>query len=389
MAPPPLVTTPLSFVTLNIRKSNFYQRLSEDLHTQALIACSAVSTLIGAVLTTLIIVTLLPSYAVVGAAVALIISGVMLFLAIKNYLRTPMIPWELLGVIKTVYPKVIYTLCTSKNLTIQELLQVLDNITGGEGVELSNSLQVKLKAFGVEKLLKGCQDATLPPLDTVLQTHCPAYFLKAFIAKGTPGESIEARLGYSGLEKNNEIMNEYSWMFSQVVTQEEYEKLVHHTIKGSWHQVRDLRNDIIERILEEFKDENKLGLNYRAVFPCRYFLKQKIHSACSSAINWEQLQMIKDTEISKIMFLKELESLSKLGKNLIRIMGALTHVIDEESADYDPHVALMSWGAWQKGVNLWYQNNSMDGAAALMEEMRRKAIKQKLLTPLRYDQVGR
>ncbi|WP_348662757.1 phage holin family protein [Chlamydia vaughanii] len=380
---------------LEVQKSNFYHRLKENLRAYVLVVCSVVFAIFACVLASLVICELLPFWATAGIVISILIAGVLAVLAIRSYLSPCMIPWGFLDVINAVYPKVIYSLCISENLGIQELRKVLQDIETGEFSNASNFLKEKIESFGVEKLLKGCEDATLPPLDTVLQTHCPAYFLKAFLSKATPKDPEEDDVltqithwfGYSVPGKKSAIFDEHSWLFASVVSQEEYENLIHYAEENTWPQAEDLLTSIETRILKKASDQDVPDLDYRDLLPCRCLLNEKIPLICNYRMHWEQLQMIKEIGALKLYFLDRLNTLPIYGKNLLRIMNTLYPIIDEESADYDSHIALMNWEEWKNGVNFWSRKKSMDGAAALMEEMTQRSITKKVLKPLTLEEA--
>ncbi|WP_348662774.1 DUF1389 domain-containing protein [Chlamydia vaughanii] len=300
---------------------------------------------------------------IVGLGLATILSGVMLSLALRDYLRPP-IPQEFLKIIKTYYPKAIYDLCVRQKLTIQELRTVLTGVSEHDLSSVPDSLKVKLEKFGKERLIQECEDfaqksidSSLPKLDDLLVRFCPWYFLKRFVDLGPKempqAENLPPEVYWTGpmgrtsgfLES---VFAPHTWLFGRVVSEGEYHELLDNAKNGTWDCCKDLVESIHKRMLGD------IGFSYLKDSAADFKVSQWTSSVstyrslllCKHGMSWEQLQLISDISNEELWFLHLTDTLSRSKMGLVRHLLSVFPHIQEDSSAYDPDVALVTWDTW-------------------------------------------
>ncbi|WP_348662760.1 DUF1389 domain-containing protein [Chlamydia vaughanii] len=386
-----------STVECHHRFQNGVNELSQQVRAQALPICTVALTILSVVLIALVSCALLPLAAISGAVVALMLAGVMLFLAVRSVIKRPKMPEGFLNVVKKVYPPVVHKLCSAQTLTIQQFRELLSGIEQQNFANVSAPLAKKLASFGAERVLTGCEGIELPPLDEVLTEHCPCYFMKTFIDLGGATELTKAEgvspaiywLGHPALTDKFIVLDEYGYLFANSVTREEYEKLAHHAKNDTWDQVQGLYDEVRLRMRAMLDGLNVPGLNKPDIIASINTDGTHSVALCKHGMSWEQLLLLKNVDIMNVNYLFAFESLSRLGCNLIRVMEALCPFLDESSSDYDPYIALITWEEWKAGVESLYNRCDADAAQALMKLLSRRSCSHKDLKPLTYRYIDR
>ncbi|WP_348662768.1 DUF1389 domain-containing protein [Chlamydia vaughanii] len=306
-----------------------------------------------------------------GLVISVVLFAVVAAMAVVSYKKsviavpelTPLIPADVkthmprgfLNVIKDKYPKVIFDLCVSQNFTIQELRDLLQKMALKD---LKSSIAYsKVQAFGLETFQDGCQRREIPSLDDVLLRHCPLYFLRRFIELGPKEipqkENLSPEIywtAHSGLgEQSRLILSDTAWLFSQVVTQEEYNQLCFRARQGSWDLCEDLIKTIEMRMKEKLPSVpdgvDKAGITLDIAIPATLLL------LCKHGMGWEQLRLLRDYGNPVFLgFLANQEKQGRYDSKLAKLMDISYPYTNESVSGYSPYLALVTHEEFMKGI---------------------------------------
>ncbi|WP_375793996.1 DUF1389 domain-containing protein [Chlamydia sp. 12-01] len=256
----------------------------------------------------------------------------LVFIGILLNLRTscPM-PEVFLSLIRNAFPKVIYDLAYEQRLQFHELRDILLGLSSGNLLSLSDVCRWKVEQFGIERLQAACNGCELISFKDLLLTQCPFYFFNEFIKLG-PKEFPEAenmnpesywfsRLGLS--DSFDTIFHINIWMFARYTSQQEYEALIVHAKNSTWDQVKFSEHDLAVK---------------KIATPWLLYL-------CKHGVTWEQLKLLGKLYDNPVSFLYNLEKMSG-GGDLARIVSSISNYIHEDSEEFDPSIALITWKEW-------------------------------------------
>ncbi|EPP38204.1 hypothetical protein BOKEGFJH_00401 [Chlamydia avium] len=252
------------------------------------------------------------------------------------------LPRPFLYVLREVYPRVFLDFCIEKQVTIQDLRSVLTALTTGNMDVVSGDTRNKVDSFGLQRLQKE-NLSDLPPLEAVLIQNCPWQFVMKFISLGdyvyeqsgmTPEVYWTQSMSHgSGLH----VFNHFTWLFSHVVTQDEYEQLLSNA--GS-ERILASQDDLLKSLAERMKiqlnntrsnlsDAQKDELRSRIICDPQGLLFYLLHLG----VNWEQIQLFRQLpfDCAYLFSLYDFEINEVIDK------------ISESSPEYDPEIALLTW----------------------------------------------
>ncbi|WP_348662770.1 DUF1389 domain-containing protein [Chlamydia vaughanii] len=355
-----------------IPSSSTIQKLSsldqQDVQTSRVMdkVCRRSSVISGIFLATLALVfTIVLACGIVHPALIVslvIVSVAILAIAIrscrKEIVEIPLeapIPLGFLNVVKQKYPQVIYDICVYQNLTIQELRDVISKVSQRNIPLMKTSKQIE--NFGAKKLLNGCQDTYLPPLDDILMKYCPLYFLKRFIELGPKEipqkENLPPEIYWTAraaLGDRYIVFSEILWLFSQTVTIEEYSILRARARLGLW----DMTSDIVERVISRMKEKLPSIPDSidKAAISADIDANHTLLRLCKHGMGWEQIQFIKKYGNPRHLgFLQKNERLGAYDSKLSKLMAAVYPYLDEDSRAYNASLALLTWKELKLGIS--------------------------------------
>lgn len=250
------------------------------------------------------------------------------------------LPKPFLSILRKLYPEAIYNFCVERQVTIWELESVLAALMAGDLNVTSAEARDKVEAFGWQDLQRECPIDRLPDLESVLIQNCPWQFILKFVSLGKKSVPKEMELVpelYWTQYGENHIFNHFTWLFSHVVSQEEYEQLLLHVEEERIHSSQEgLLKSLAERMKKlsdttpsDLSKEQKEELKECIVCDPRglLFYLLRLH------VNWEQIQLFKQLSFD-CAYIFSLYSFT---------VEEVINELREGSPEYDPELALLTW----------------------------------------------
>lgn len=251
------------------------------------------------------------------------------------------LPEPFLCVLRELYPEALYNFCVGTKASIQDLRVVLEALTTGEMCGISVKIKRDMEIFGLkhESFPKD-----LPSLDSVLIKNCPWQFVLHFISLGDEQVSREAGMSPEvywtrglGQDGDDHLFNHFTWLFSHVVTRDEYEQLLLHTNDQGIHtsQTSLLKSlakrmrDLFQGVENDLTKKQKKALRDSIVRDYRELLFDLLRLR----MNWQQIQLFRCLLFNHAY----LFSLYNF------VIEDVIDEISESSSHYDPELALLTW----------------------------------------------
>ncbi|WP_415926557.1 DUF1389 domain-containing protein [Chlamydia vaughanii] len=379
-------------------------------HRLALIVGGVIFTLFAGVCITLLACGFIHLAVVAGIVISLCIARAMIASAIRSF-RMPKspqieevvfpnqaIPEYIVEIINSwQFPEVVRSICKEQHLTIQELKAILQGLQEGDFSSLPPKVKGKLEAFGISRFENGFvheeevqREVARSTLETILTVSCPFYFLKKFIDLGPKdvpqAEGMLPEVYWTGsLALNNAIPNTafdtFSWMFGQVITEEEYAQLRYHARNETWDQVADIVSAVEGKMLNKLEDPLMDPSIKKKRMREAINLKYPLLYLCQHGMSWEQVKMLKEMSFTNAKLMYDWEVSGQLGMNLVRSIAVIYPYLDEESPNYDTDIALIAWGEWMAGT-IWQREQSDQDAHEMTIAVLNQRIKNKHLEVL-------
>ncbi|WP_348662742.1 DUF1389 domain-containing protein [Chlamydia vaughanii] len=330
--------------------------IAAGLRRHALAITGVLLTILALSITTAIAYSLLPPLAVLGAILASIIAGVLLYFALRNYLQPKLpLPNEFLNLIYRTYPQIIFNLCISHKLTFQELCSLTTGLNLNDDEMFTEDLMRKLGKGGIEVVKRECKDYEIPLMESLALANCPLVFIKRLIQLGDSAfpeaENMPPEMYWTsplGLtDYPHTVFSPTTWLFAQVATADEYDTLVEHAKNHTWEEAKALVSDIQDRVLLKL---DTLGLDQlsqeKSVVRESILSDPWLLCLCKHGFNWQQLLLFRTTPV---IFSSFILRMGDFRRRLAHTVVSVYDCICEEKAEtYDSHVALVTLAEWMR-----------------------------------------
>ncbi|WP_348662764.1 DUF1389 domain-containing protein [Chlamydia vaughanii] len=319
---------------------------------------------------------------IISFVVTVVLSIAILAIAIRSYKKPTLpIPRKFLEIIKTTYPPIVYELCIEQKLTIHELRHVLQVLETKSTSLLPKKVMRKVNRFGFERVLSECAGTYMESLSRVQARHCPFFFLKSFVDFGfakAAEEKVLTPIGYwLGLVGEELLLDVSGWLYAQVITHEQHQRLYEHARNGTWEGIVDLAGNILDDmcdLLEEIPDvqlPNKKEVLEVIMKPSR------LSNICLHGMNWKQILLLRSVSISDCAFLQEYQ---QQGGDLEKTMTIIYPHLGKDT--YDPNISMMTWGEWKIAIQDLMEQGALDLHEQSLKWLSRYSTRGTLFTPM-------
>ncbi|WP_348662793.1 DUF1389 domain-containing protein [Chlamydia vaughanii] len=269
------------------------------------------------------------------------------------------IPEGCFNIIKSKYSSAIAECCEQQNLSVRELGMLLDHLQSSSLSSLDAGILQKVKKFGLEKL-EPLQGRQFLSLDYILAQNCPLYMMKRFIDLGSeefpkvdglpPEVYWTSPLGLVYPTVCTTAFNPCTCFFAKIVKEEEYAQLVEAAKNCVCLEEEPVFQELVARM------ENQMGFlrgenigSGKGQILYGYDSPHRVAMLCKHGVSWKQLELLKCVDVVDMHFLGQVDG--NTDRNLMKLMSTVYPCLNEESRNYHPATALLTFSELKEFVN--------------------------------------